>query len=122
MILALFNSKVFDYFIRLKMAGIDLTQSVVRQIPVPFRETWDRVVVLHGVDYTALDAVKALERLLYRNESDLHALWDSVVEIEDVDNYYKTAADVREEIDKIIFQLYGLTEAEEKMVRASFKA
>ena len=38
------------------------------------------------------------------------------------DNYYKTAADVREEIDKIIFQMYGLTSAEEKMVRNSFKA
>jgi len=121
-ILALFNSKVFDFFVRLKMAGIDLTQSVVRQIPVPCREIWNSTVNLHGVDYTALDAVKALERLLYRNEPDLCYLWDGVPEIEDADNYYRTAADVREEIDKIIFQLYGLTRAEEEMVRNSFKA
>lgn len=121
MILALFNSKVFDYFVRLKMAGIDLTQSVVRQIPVPFREAWNIMVNLHGVDYTALDAVRALERLLYRNEPDLCGLWESVPEIKNADNYYKTAADVREEIDKIIFQMYGLTSAEEKMVRNSFK-
>lgn len=122
MILALFNSKVFDYFVRLKMAGIDLTQSVVRQIPVPFREAWNIMVNLQGVDYTALDAVSALERLLYRNEPDLRGLWDNVPEIKNADNYYKTAADVREEIDKIIFQMYGLTSAEEKMVRNSFKA
>ena len=122
MILALFNSKVFDYFVRLKMAGIDLTQSVVRQIPVPFREAWNSVVNLHGVEYTALDAVKALERLLYRNEPDLCSLWDSDPEIKNADNHYKTAADVREEIDKIIFQLYGLTRAQEEMVRNSFKA
>lgn len=64
MILALFNSKVFDFFVRLKMGGIDLTQSVVRQIPVPFREAWNSMVTLHGVDYTALDAVRALERLI----------------------------------------------------------
>ena len=121
MILALFNSKVFDYFVRLKMAGIDLTQSVVRQIPVPFRGAWNRMVNLHGVDYTALDAVRALERLLYRNEPDLCGLWESVPEIKNADNYYKTAADVREEIDKIIFQMYGLTSAEEEMVRNSFK-
>lgn len=44
MILALFNSKVFDFFVRLKMGGIDLTQSVVRQIPVPFREAWNSMV------------------------------------------------------------------------------
>lgn len=122
MILALFNSKVFDFFVRLKMGGIDLTQSVVRQISVPFREAWDSMVTLHGVDYTALDAVRALERLLYRNEPDLCGLWDGVPEIKNADNYYKTAADVREEIDKIIFQMYGLTSAEEKMVRNSFKA
>lgn len=122
MILALFNSKVFDFFVRLKMGGIDLTQSVVRQIPVPFREAWTSMVTLHGVDYTALDAVRALERLLYRNEPDLCGLWDGVPEIKNADNYYKTAADVREEIDKIIFQMYGLTSAEEKMVRNSFKA
>ena len=122
MILALFNSKVFDFFVRLKMGGIDLTQSVVRQIPVPFREAWNSMVTLHSVDYTALDAVRALERLLYRNEPDLCGLWDGVPEIKNADNYYKTAADVREEIDKIIFQMYGLTSAEEKMVRNSFKA
>ena len=122
MILALFNSKVFDFFVRLKMGGIDLTQSVVRQIPVPFREAWNSMVTLQGVDYTALDAVRALERLLYRNEPDLCGLWDGVPEIKNADNYYKTAADVREEIDKIIFQMYGLTSAEEKMVRNSFKA
>lgn len=122
MILALFNSKVFDFFVRLKMGGIDLTQSVVRQIPVPFREAWNSMVTLHGVDYTALDAVRALERLLYRNEPDLCGLWDGVPEIKNADNYYKTAADVREEIDKIVFQMYGLTSAEEKMVRNSFKA
>lgn len=122
MILALFNSKVFDFFVRLKMGGIDLTQSVVRQIPVPFREAWNSMVTLHGVDYTALDAVRALERLLYRNEPDLCGLWDGVPEIKNADNYYKTAADVREEIDKIIFQMYSLTSAEEKMVRNSFKA
>lgn len=122
MILALFNSKVFDFFVRLKMGGIDLTQSVVRQIPVPFREAWNSMVTLHGVDYTALDAVRALERLLYRNEPDLCGLWDGVPEIKNADNYYKTAADVREEIDKIFFQMYGLTSAEEKMVRNSFKA
>lgn len=122
MILALFNSKVFDFFVRLKMGGIDLTQSIVRQIPVPFREAWNSMVTLHGVDYTALDAVRALERLLYRNEPDLCGLWDGVPEIKNADNYFKTAADVREEIDKIIFQMYGLTSAEEKMVRNSFKA
>lgn len=85
-----------------------------------------------GKHYTApermLPIVFAASRLAevvtwaYRNEPDLCGLWDGVPEIKNADNYYKTAADVREEIDKIIFQMYGLTSAEEKMVRNSFKA
>lgn len=122
LILALFNSKVFDYFVRLKMAGIDLTQSVVRQIPVPQRKVWEKTVKLHGVDYKASDAVKVLEKLLYRNEPALFSLWEGVPDMKDADNYYRTATDVREEIDKIVFQLYGLTNAEEEMVRNSFRA
>lgn len=121
LLLALFNSKAFDYFVRLKIAGIDLTQSVVRQIPVPHRVTWHNKVELHGVEYTALDAIKVLERALYRNEPSLYDLWDDVPEMENSHKYYKTAGDVREEIDRIIFQLYGLTKAEEKMIRNSFK-
>lgn len=31
-ILALFNSVVFDYIVRLKMAGLDLTQTIIKQI------------------------------------------------------------------------------------------
>lgn len=122
LILALFNSKAFDYFVRLKMAGIDLTQSVVRQIPIPQRSAWKNQVRLHGVDYIASDAVKALEKLLYRNEPDLIGLWEGIPDIKDADKYYMTAAEIREEIDKIIFQLYGFTNAEEEMVRNSFRA
>lgn len=40
----------------------------------------------------------------------------------DIQNDESSNEDVREEIDKIIFQMYGLTSAEEKMVRNSFKA
>ena len=34
-LLALFNSLVFDYLVRAKISGIDLTQAVIRQTPVP---------------------------------------------------------------------------------------
>lgn len=121
LILALFNSKVFDYFVRLKMAGIDLTQSVVRQIPVPPREAWKQRVRLNGAEYQASEAVKALEKLIYRNEPALNALWDGVQDIKDAERYYLSSAGIREEIDRIMIQLYGLTSAEEDMVRSSFK-
>lgn len=120
LMLALFNSKVFDHFVRLKMAGIDLTQSIIRQIPVPSMNAWEQCVCIGGVSYRASDAVMALEKLLYRNESSLDNLWEGVKDIEDAEMHYLSAADLREEIDKIIIRLYGLSDVEEQMVRASF--
>lgn len=119
--LALFNSKVFDCFVRLKMSGIDLTQTVVRQIPVPPRETWSECIQLNGVDYSAADAVKALVKLIYRNEKMLGGLWDGIPDIKDAARYFRSSIDIRDEIDRIIIQLYGLTSEEEEMVNASFK-
>lgn len=49
MLLALFNSIPFDYFVRLKMPGIDLTQSVIRQIPVPDKATYEKAVVYNDI-------------------------------------------------------------------------
>jgi hypothetical protein len=48
-ILALFNSKAFDFFVRLKMPGIDLTQSVIRQIPVPSKDAYQRRIRFSNV-------------------------------------------------------------------------
>lgn len=49
MLLALFNSIPFDYFVRLKMPGIDLTQSVIRQIPVPYKASYEKIVVHNDI-------------------------------------------------------------------------
>ncbi len=120
LLLALFNSKVFDYFVRLKMAGIDLTQSVVRQVPVPPKSAWSRLIDFENGQYPASNVIWALERLLYRNDSSLDSLWDGILEIKNADRKFMNAADVQEEIDKVIFRLYDLTESEEKMVRHAF--
>jgi hypothetical protein len=48
LMLALFNSIPFDYFVRIKMPGLDLTQSVIRQIPVPSNENYCEVIEISG--------------------------------------------------------------------------
>ena len=50
MMLALFNSKPFDFLVRLKMPGIDLTQSVIRQTPVPSRDIYQRLIQFSNVE------------------------------------------------------------------------
>jgi len=63
-LLALFNSKPFDYFVRLKMPGIDLTQSVIRQIPVPSHDVYQQQIKFAGISKTMeshiLDRVSAI--------------------------------------------------------------
>ena len=103
------------------MAGIDLTQSVVRQIPVPPKGAWQQPVELHGAVYPAADAVQALEKLLYRKEPTLAGLWGGVRDIPGAEQHYQSGADIRDEIDRIVAQLYGLTDAEAEMVKNSFK-
>lgn len=49
MILALFNSVVFDYFVRIKMPGLDLTQNVIKQIPVPSKADYDDSFEIDGI-------------------------------------------------------------------------
>lgn len=48
-LLALFNSVPFDYFVRIKMPGLDLTQSVIKQIPVPSESDYAEEVEINGV-------------------------------------------------------------------------
>lgn len=119
-LLALFNSKVFDYFVRIKMSGIDLTQSIVRQVPVPRKTEWSRMVTICGKRCTASDAVFMLQKLIFRNEPDLAPLFSDVETLQEGNNLYHSSTDIQEEIDRIVFQLYSLTGEEERVIRASF--
>ncbi len=120
LILALFNSKAFDYFVRLKMAGIDLTQSVVRQIPVPTQEAWEQCIKLGHQEYPAAEAVMMLEKLIYRNESMLDPMWEGIPDLPETTMRYHNSTDIQKEIDEIIFTLYRLTPEEKKVIVESF--
>ncbi len=48
LLLALFNSIPFDYYVRIKMPGLDLTQSVIKQIPVPSDDDYNEIVEFNG--------------------------------------------------------------------------
>lgn len=71
MLLALFNSIPFDYFVRIKMPGLDLTQSVIKQIPVPSLMDYEEECEFNGVTCTlkrhilsyAINLLKSEDRL-----------------------------------------------------------
>ena len=110
MILSLFNSIPFDYFVRIKMPGLDLTQSVVKQIPVPSKADYDEVIEFEGrkctlrkhiLSYT-LSILKEEERLaglVSQFENAIYAVkeQDALQKQKMIDFLFKKAYDLDED-------------------------
>ena len=78
MLLALFNSIPFDYFVRLKMPGIDLTQSVIRQIPVPNKTAYEKVVVHDDICAPLKTHILSCVYAILRKEPTLNSLMQKI--------------------------------------------
>lgn len=75
-ILALFNSVVFDYIVRLKMAGLDLTQTIIKQIPIPDTKSFEKELVYMGE--TIEKHINSRIRMLYASNQRLDNLFADV--------------------------------------------
>ncbi len=107
--LALFNSIVFDYFVRLKLSSIDLTQSIIKQIPVPEIMNFEKVILFKNVTksikhhifdrvYTLLHDDERLEELFGDISYNPIALYDKVLD----------KKKVMSEIDSLVSKSYGI--------------
>lgn len=119
MMLALFNSKPFDYLVRLKMPGIDLTQSVIRQIPVPARSSYEEPVIyqhqmlqLGKHILTRVSALIAMEPMVSSLAQDLKQEEHLPV---------KPKAALERELDELFAIVFGLDADEKEIVQTSFK-
>lgn len=108
MLLALFNSLPFDYFVRLKMPGIDLTQSVIRQIPVPAKESYEQKVLLNGQACSLKTHIFSCVYQLLKNENRLDSLLTEMEgKIYSIDNSVSSGA-IRKRLDALFAQAYQL--------------
>ena len=116
-ILALFNSVIFDYVVRLKMAGLDLTQTVVKQIPVPRRNNYENTINFEGKKDSIFNHITARLEFLYRKDARVHDLFrrrkEYIIE-------GKNRKQVIAELDRIVGYAYGLSVDEIKRIAASF--
>lgn len=103
----IFNSTTFDYLVRLKIPGIDLTQSVVRQVPVPDRSDLDRVHEMGGRKCAIRAHIEQRVRQLYLGEDSMGSLTtagppsgDKVAK--------KSRTVLMSEIDELVANAYGL--------------
>lgn len=121
MLLGLFNSLPFDYFVRLKMPGLDLTQSVIRQIPVPDPAAYERGMVFHGREAAIKTHILSCIYALLRPEALLRPLLDRVRYL-----VYalpgKSPAELEELLDGLFAAAYGMDGAAFRKIQAEFPA
>ncbi len=116
-ILTLFNSIVFDYIVRLKMAGLDLTQTIVKQIPVPKEENFERSIIFQGRDTTLKIHILSRLMFLYFDDKRVCNLFDNDQNYEIVN---KSRKQVIAELDCLVGYLYNLTAEEIIRIAESF--
>lgn len=92
LILGLFNSLPFDYFVRLKMPGIDLTQSVIKQIPVPCVDKYEEYAIFNSRNEKLITHILSSVCHLIRKEERLQSLCNSVEHLT-----YKIDTDISDE-------------------------
>tara|TARA_R110002072_G_scaffold113517_3_gene243085 strand:+ start:226 stop:2685 length:2460 start_codon:yes stop_codon:yes gene_type:complete len=114
----LFNSVVFDFILKKKLSGIDLTQSVINQMPVPNIEQTTRKINFNGGEATIKHHISLLVFSLLRNDVRLNALFENLELKNEIRNENKFET-VRK-IDLLFIALYKLTASEVELVIAEF--
>lgn len=117
-VLAVFNSIVFDYMVRLKMAGLDLTQTILRQIPVPQEMRYEEQMEFKGVEGTIELHLNSRIAKLYEKDKRMDALFEAV-------DLYPLAGnrerkEIIAELDLLVARLYGIGKAQLHRIAASF--
>lgn len=117
-VLTLFNSVVFDYIVRLKMAGLDLTQTIIKQIPIPDAKLFEKELVYMGEKATIEKHVNSRIRMLYASDRRLDGFFA------DVDVYpikrEISRKQIIAEIDRLAAFLYEIKEDAFKNILHAF--
>ncbi len=77
-ILALFNSVIFDYIVRLKMVGLDLTQTIIRQIPVPSDQIYQSIISFNGVTASMDEHICSRIKALYQTDPLVESFFNGI--------------------------------------------
>lgn len=119
MLLGLFNSLLFDYFVRLKMPGLDLTQTVIRQIPVPHPAGYKRQLVFGGQSASLKTHILSCVCARLVSEPLLRPLLDGIQEpVYPLPN--RNAAELERMLDQLFALAYEMNDEQLRKVRENF--
>ncbi|MCP4353491.1 MAG: hypothetical protein GY795_49205 [Desulfobacterales bacterium] len=116
----LFNSVVFDFILKIKLSGIDLTQSVINQIPVPSINQIMMKLNFNGYKATIKQHISLLVFSLLKNDLRLKPLFENLginYEYAIEENRFELTRN----IDLLFILLYKLTNLELELALNSFK-
>jgi hypothetical protein len=115
----LFNSVVFDFILKKKLSGIDLTQSVINQMPVPSIEQMGEVIKFNGKRASFKEHISVLVFFLLKKDTRLSSLFEDL----NIKNWEEGGArlEIIRKIDLLIMALYNLNDSEIEMVLTAFK-
>lgn len=106
-ILSLFNSAIFDYLVRLKLNGIDLTPTIIKQIPVPSKDKFKKNVLFKGIFDSIENHIAVRVKELYKNDYRNNAIFKEL-KLKDL-NLEVSNKELILEIDYLISKVYEIT-------------
>nr|WP_106789241.1 N-6 DNA methylase [Massilistercora timonensis] len=116
-VLAVFNSIVFDYIVRLKMAGLDLTQTIIKQIPVPKEERYKDNIIFCGVEASIEEHINSRIKVLYASDNRMSGLFD------DTNTYMlnlSSRKQILSELDSLVAITYQIKQDELRNIAMNF--
>lgn len=118
LLLAIMNSKVFDFLVRNKLSGIDLTQNVIKQIAVPPRKSWRKNVTLNGITASIENHLISRVATLLAPDARLESFVESLASKPVSRSLHTDALD--HEIDHLVGIAYGLKSEEINKIANGF--
>ena len=111
----LFNSVVFDFVLKKKLSGIDLTQSVINQMPVPNIKQITSTISFNGGEATIKQHISLLVFSLLQNDARLHSLFETLNP-----PLNESRFELVRKIDLLFMLLYKLNDSEIELVLSEF--
>ena len=103
----LFNSAVFEYILKKKLNGIDLTKAIIDQMPVPAKDD-STMLILNGKQYETKDLIVNAVGYLLKNDDRLSSLASTGIRPE-IAKLIKSREDALLYIDEAVAVQYGIS-------------
>lgn len=119
-LLALINSVVFDYMVRLKLNGIDLTQKILKQVAVPRLESFYQQLYFEGVNASIYDHIAVRVASLIGDDERMSSFVKEIKPSDYPVYTFNGRKPTISEIDRLVALAYMVDDVELEKIAQSF--